>query len=37
VLLTPTDPHLFECPFVMMTEPGAATFDAEEAAATTES
>jgi Domain of unknown function (DUF4159) len=32
VVVTPTDPHLFECPFVMMTEPGAAWFDDEEAA-----
>lgn len=32
VVVTPTDPHLFECPFVMMTEPAAAYFDPEEAA-----
>jgi hypothetical protein len=33
VVVTPTDPHLFECPFVMMTEPGGAFFTDEEAAA----
>jgi hypothetical protein len=33
VVVTPTDPHLFECPFIMMTEPGAVTFNAEEATA----
>jgi len=33
VVLTATDPHLFECPFVMMTEPGGAYFDDQEAAA----
>ena len=27
-----TDPELFQCPFVMMTEPGGAEFDAQEAA-----
>ena len=27
-----TDPELFQCPFVMMTEPGGAEFDAREAA-----
>ena len=32
VLVTLTDPHLFECPFVMMTEPGGAYFSDEEAA-----
>jgi hypothetical protein len=32
VVVTATDPHLFECPFVMVTEPAAAYFDAEEAA-----
>ena len=32
VVVTATDPHLFECPFVMMTEPAAAYFDEEEAA-----
>jgi hypothetical protein len=26
-----TDPQLFRCPFIMMTEPGGAYFDAEEA------
>jgi hypothetical protein len=33
VVVTPTDPHLFECPFVMMTEVGAAGFSPEDAAA----
>jgi hypothetical protein len=28
-----TDPELFQCPFVMLTEPGGAYFDEEEAAA----
>ena len=28
-----TDPELFECPFVMMSEPGGAYFDQEEAKA----
>jgi hypothetical protein len=32
VIVTLTDPNLFKCPFVMMTEPGAAFFDQEEAA-----
>jgi hypothetical protein len=32
VVVTPSDPHLFECPFVMMTEPGGVYFDANEAA-----
>jgi hypothetical protein len=32
VVLTAMDPHLFECPFVMMTEPGGAYFDEAEAA-----
>ena len=32
VVVSLTDPHLFECPFVMMTEPGGAYFDREEAA-----
>src|SRR5262245_38047850 len=27
-----TDPELFKCPFVMMTEPGGSLFDEEEAA-----
>lgn len=33
VVVTPTDPHLFQCPFVMMTEPGGAFFDEADAAA----
>jgi hypothetical protein len=33
VVVTPTDPHLFQCPFVMMTEPGRAYFSDEDAAA----
>jgi hypothetical protein len=33
VVLTATDPHLFECPFVMMTEPGGAWFSDDDAAA----
>lgn len=33
VVVTATDPHLFECPFVMLTEPGGAYFTVEEAAA----
>jgi len=33
VVITPTDPHLLECPFVMMTEPGGAGFDEDEAKA----
>jgi hypothetical protein len=32
VVVTPDDPHLFECPFVMMTEPGGAYFDDVDAA-----
>ena len=32
VIVTPTDPHLFQCPFVMMTEVGAAFFDEADAA-----
>ena len=32
VVVTPDDPHLFECPFVMMTEPGGAYFDEVDAA-----
>ena len=32
VIVTPTDPHLFQCPFVMMTEVGAAYFDEADAA-----
>jgi hypothetical protein len=32
VIVTATDPHLFQCPFVMMTEPGGAYFTDEEAA-----
>jgi hypothetical protein len=31
VVITLTDPHLFNCPFVMMTEPGGAGFSQEEA------
>jgi hypothetical protein len=31
VVITATDPHLFQCPFVMMTEPGGAWFSDEEA------
>jgi hypothetical protein len=31
VIVTATDPHLFQCPFVMMTEPGGADFTDEEA------
>jgi hypothetical protein len=33
VVLGLTDEHLFQCPFVMMTEPGGAYFSPEEAAA----
>jgi hypothetical protein len=33
VVLGLTDEHLYHCPFVMMTEPGGAYFDASEAAA----
>ena len=33
LLVRLTDPELFHCPFVMMTEPGAAYFDEQEAAA----
>jgi Domain of unknown function (DUF4159) len=33
VLLRLTDPELAQCPFVMMTEPGGAYFDEDEAAA----
>ncbi len=33
VVLTLTNPHLFDCPFIMMTEPGGAEFDDAEAAA----
>jgi hypothetical protein len=32
VIVTPTDPHLFQCPFIMMTEVGAAHFDEQDAA-----
>ncbi len=32
VVVTATDPHLFDCPFVMMTEPGGTYFSSEEAA-----
>src|SRR3954468_8939910 len=32
LLVRLTDPELFDCPFVMMTEPGGAGFDDEEAA-----
>ncbi len=32
IVLPLTDPELFMCPFVMMTEPGGASFDAQEAA-----
>jgi len=31
VVVTATDPHLFMCPFVMMTEPGGAYFAPDEA------
>jgi hypothetical protein len=31
VVLTLTDPHLFQCPFIMMTEPGALYLSSEEA------
>jgi Domain of unknown function (DUF4159) len=31
VLLTLTDPHLFQCPFIMMTEPGGLYLSEEEA------
>jgi hypothetical protein len=33
LLIRLTDPELFDCPFIMMTEPGAAGFDEQEAAA----
>jgi uncharacterized protein DUF4159 len=33
LLVRLTDPELFHCPFVMMTEPGGAYFDEQEAAA----
>jgi len=33
LLLVPTDPELYRCPFVMLTEAGAAYFDETEAAA----
>jgi hypothetical protein len=33
IIIRFTDPELFKCPFVMMTEPGGAYFDASEAAA----
>ena len=33
LLVRLTDPELFQCPFVMMTEPGGAFFDDQEAAA----
>lgn len=33
VIVAPTDPNLFKCPFVMMTEPGGAFFSDEDAAA----
>jgi len=32
VIVSPTDPNLFKCPFVMMTEPGGAFFSDEDAA-----
>jgi hypothetical protein len=32
VIVSPTDPNLFKCPFVMMTEPGGAFFSEEDAA-----
>jgi hypothetical protein len=32
VLINFTDPHLFQCPFVMITEPGGLFLDADEAA-----
>jgi Domain of unknown function (DUF4159) len=32
VVLALTDPELYKCPFIMMTEPGGAYFDNEEAA-----
>ena len=32
VIVTPSDPHLFECPFVMMTEVGSLYLTTEEAA-----
>jgi len=31
VIVTPTDPHLFQCPFIMMTEVGSAFFDPDDA------
>jgi hypothetical protein len=33
IIIRLTDPELYRCPFVMMTEPGGAYLDAEEAAA----
>jgi Domain of unknown function (DUF4159) len=33
IVIRLTDPELYKCPFIMMTEVGAAYFDAEEAAA----
>jgi hypothetical protein len=33
VLLNLTDPHLYQCPFIMMTEPGGLYLGADEAAA----
>ena len=33
IVIRLTDPELYRCPFVMMTEPGGAFFDAKEAAA----
>jgi hypothetical protein len=33
ILIRLTDPELYECPFIMMTEPGGAYFDPAEAAA----
>jgi len=33
IIIRLTDPELYRCPFIMMTEPGGAYFDAEEAAA----
>jgi Domain of unknown function (DUF4159) len=33
IVIRLTDPELYRCPFVMMTEPGGSFFDAEEAAA----
>ena len=33
ILIRLTDPELYKCPFIMMTEPGGSYFDPEEAAA----